>query len=163
VLKALLDLKTASEEGSNNVEGILSSIKTDAQNQSDRNHEDLAGIKEDTEAMANYFTALKEKGEDTDNSLSNFYDSIGESTSGYNTIVSQIGALGALATGVAPTFQGSGQHVFSGTVYGQTVSIDLSFFADLKPFFDILFLLVLAYLNFKIYRYILEVLLKIGA
>ena len=101
--------------------------------------------------------------ENTDNSLSNFSNAGDQAGENYQTVLGQIAGLGSLATGTAPIFTGSGSHIFTANIYGRTVTIDLSMFADLKQYFDILFTLILAYLNFKIYRYILEILLKIGA
>jgi hypothetical protein len=53
-----------------------------------------------------------------------------------------------------------GQHIFSANVYGQTVSIDLSIFETVRPYFDVFWILLLGYINIKIYWLLIRDLLK---
>lgn len=74
-------------------------------------------------------------------------------TSSLNQIISSY-------TGTVPIITGTGTHVFTASVYDGSVTFDLSMFERLRSSFDILWLLLLAYINFKIYSVIIRDLLK---
>ena len=72
------------------------------------------------------------------------------------------GILSVFNSHTSPIFTGTGQHVFTADIYDGTVVFDLSMIKQLRQYFDIVFLLILAWINFKIYRWMLEFLIKIG-
>lgn len=131
---------------------------SDTQNQenADRNHENLSDIKD----------ALTDGKDDADTDLIGLKDNLNQMSdslsSGQDTILGSFNALLSSYTDTPPTFIGSGSHTFSANVLGGSVVFDLSLFSDLKPYFDILFTLMLAWINFKIYRWVFVILLKIG-
>jgi hypothetical protein len=134
------------------------SLNSDAQNQenADRNHNDLTDIKD----------ALTNGQEDADNGLNGLEDNLNQMTdslaSGKDSILGSFNALLSSYTDTPPAFTGSGSHTFNANVLGGSVVFNLSLFSDLKPYFDILFTLMLAWINFKIYRWVIVILLKIG-
>ena len=81
------------------------------------------------------------------NTISSITDSLNQIISSY--------------TGSSPVVTGTGVHVFTTPpIYGKTITFDLSMFETLRQYFDILWILMLAYFNFKMYVLIIRDLLK---
>jgi hypothetical protein len=76
------------------------------------------------------------------------------------TLTGSLNQIISSYTGSAPIVTGTGTHVFTASVYNGSVTFDLSMFEELRSSFDIFWLLLLAYLNFKIYSVIIRDLLK---
>jgi len=166
----LQDIKNSSHADStmlrdtmNSNSGVAHTDATDIKNAVDTAsataHEDAVAIKEAVEDI----TGLSDEDK---NSLNNAKDSISDSTNtannNYSSVIDSFNTLLTAYSNTPPVFKGTGNHVFSTTVYGSDVRFDLSLFGDLKPYFDIVFLLMLAWINFKIYRWIFEFLIRIG-
>jgi len=176
----LKEIKVDMGDANNILQGIRSDIQTgSAQNHSDlgtltdtvadasnQNHEDLTNLGstlDEIKSNTDYLNELRDQADNTDNSLDNFSNALTDANTNYDSVLNAFTGLASSYTNAPPTFTGTGDHVFSTSVYGRTVSFDLGMFADLKPYFDILFALMLAYFNFRIYRWIFEFLVKIGA
>ena len=62
--------------------------------------------------------------------------------------------------GSVPIVTGTGNPIFTANVYGSDIVFDFSMIEDLRQYFDILWILMLAYFNFKIYVIIIRDLMK---
>ncbi len=167
---------------------ILSAIKADSISQSDKNHDDLynvkhsvdvasaknhddlgkidetlGGIKEGTDSLKDLINEGKTTAKDSkDSALNSMNDAIANAQNANNSILDSLNVLVSSYTNTPPTFTGSGDSSFSFTVFNKTVNLDFSMVANLRQYFDIVFLIMLAYLNFRIYLYIFNLLLKLG-
>ena len=65
-------------------------------------------------------------------------------------------------TGSKPLFVGTGNAILSASALNGTVNIDLSILEHLAPYFNIIFMLLLAYINFKMYKFIITTIAQIG-
>jgi len=153
-----------------NMESALSGISSDINTSSERNHQDLdiiAGqLNQSNESLSsineqmtnmNDFMRSGVNNTEASDSLTNAKN---QATSTVNSITSSLNGIIASYTGTAPVVTGTGNHVFTTTVYDKTITFDLSMFENLRQYFDILWLLMIAYFNFKMYLLIIRDLLK---
>jgi len=125
---------------------------SDAQNQenADRNHEDLEGIKDSIDNLGN--------GENFTGELTQAIDGLsnldGMIEDGRESIMEAFNGMVVDYTGLTPVFTATGDCVESFEVFGTTIELDFNFFATAKFAFDIIFTLLLAFMTFKIYFFI---------
>jgi len=122
-------------------------------------HDDATDIKDAVDSLNDGREESENDLQDTKDGISDAIESAG---SNYSSVVDTFNGLLTSYSNTPPTFNGTGSSVFSTVVYGHSVVFDLAMFEQLRPYFDIIFILILAWINFKFYRWILEFLIKIG-
>lgn len=138
------------DPGSGTVGGTVSgfgSVDSEHLASIDNNLQQLTDKLLDDTAINEYDTA--------ETSISNMGQAITETEAtidqGFDSILSTFNAL------VPPTFTGnSGTTTFTVFIYGKDVVFDLKMFESLRGSFDVLWLLLLAYITFKIYLLIIR-------
>ncbi len=159
VINGLSTVNNSVNSASSKNDQNLKNIKSEIKKSSDLAHEDA-------ENNLNELKKLTDGKEDAENSLSDLKnqlnDAVSNANQNYSSTLDMVGGLLTAYSNTPPTFTGTGEHVFSVNVYNKDIKFDLSMYEELRGYFDILFLLMLAYINFKIYRYIFEFLVKIG-
>lgn len=142
--------------GVNNDNALAAQLDGRLESGSVQNHEDLSDIKD----------ILSDGKGDADTGLlglNSGLNSLSESlVTGTDSILGSFSSLSSSYSNTPPVFNGTGTPLFTANIFGGTVVLDLSMFGELRQVFDILFILMLAYLNFKIYRWIFTILLSIG-
>jgi hypothetical protein len=165
----LSTIKSSVDSASSKNHTDLNSIKSSVDSASSKNHTDLGEIdttlgeiKEGTD----FLKELKSDAENSNRDLSeineNIDSAIVSANNNYSSVVDTFSSIASSYTSTPPLFVGSGDHIFSTNIYGSDVKFDFSMIANLRQYFDIVFMLLLAYLNFKIYLWIFRFLIKLG-
>jgi len=151
----LSDIKSDINESNNALDSISKELNASngTLNKIEENTRFLKDLKSTFEDSEKSLSDIKEEFSNLSNILNNSQSSVSSALSGM---------LGSLNGFSSPVFQGQGQHVFNTSVFGQNIEFDFSMVEQLKQYFDIVFMLLLVYFNFKMYRWIIEVLLKMG-
>ena len=171
------DIKDSVDSASRTAHGDATDIKDSIGNASRLAHTDSRDIKDtigdasdlahdDATDIKDAIESLNEGNEEAKDSLSGIKEGMADAlinaTDKYNSTLDIANTLLTSYSNTSPVFVGSGEHVFSVTIYNSDIVFDLSIFVELKPFFDIIFLLMLAWINFKIYLWIFNFLVMIG-
>jgi len=158
-------------QSNTNMESALSDISSDISTSSQRNHDDLDNISgqlnQSNESLSNInqqmtnMNDFMQSGMDNTQAGDSLDNAKNQATSTINSITGSLNGIISSYTGTAPVVTGTGIHIFTTPpIYGKTITFDLSMFENLRQYFDILWLLMLAYFNFKMYVLIIRDLLK---
>jgi hypothetical protein len=160
---------------------ILGGIRSDIQTASNTAHADSQGIKNsidaanvhlddikgNTERSANVLEEWESEGDlasqDKDVAMDSLDNTLADVNNKYSSVLTSFSSIMASYTNAPPIFHGSGDHTFSVSVWGKSITFDFSLVSNLRQYFDIIFTLMIAYFTFVIYRWIFEFLIKIGA
>jgi len=171
------DIGTASDKNHEDLKGLKESNHEDLENvnaaigtSSNRNHKDLEGMDDKLKGIEDnteFLKDLKDDFGDAEISLEKIEEEFnkikGALANSKDSVSSSLGGFMNSLNGVSvPAFTSTGESSFRVIVYGSPVVFDFSMVANLRQYFDIVWLLLLAYLNFKIYRWIIETILKMG-
>jgi len=123
--------------------------ESNAQNQenSDRNHEDLEGIKDAVEGLKDD----EESEQSMQGALDRIDEAIETASQSRETILGTYSNLLGDFTDSPPTFVSQGACVLDFNIFGRNLSIDMNFLEEMRPYTELFFSLVIAYLTFKIY------------
>jgi hypothetical protein len=123
----------------------------------------LGEIKEGTDFLKELSDESSDRRASLSDATNSFDNALVDAKQSHASVLDSFASIAGSYTNTPPAFIGSGEHTFSANIYGSTVSLDFSMIADLRQYFDIVFILLLAYLNFKIYLWIFKLLVKMGA
>ncbi len=87
-------------------------------------------------------------------------DEANSTASGITSILKSLNITIASFSHTVPIVTGTGTSIFTANVYGSSIVFDFSMIQNLRQYFDILWILLLAYFNFKIYVMIIRDLIK---
>ena len=97
---------------------------------------------------------------DIETTIDNAIDEANSTVDGITTKLNILISSMSSYVGSVPVVTGIGNPIFTANVYGSDIVFDFSMIEDLKQYFDILWVLLLAYFNFKIYVIIIRDLMK---
>jgi len=154
--------------GNTQVVDSINSISSDITTSSNRNHDDLENI---DNTLSNGFGDLGSKldemneymksGESNTEATDSLTDAKDKAQNTISSITNSLNQIISSYTGSSPVVTGTGVPVFTTPpIYGKTITFDLSMFETLRQYFDIIWILMLAYFNFKMYVLIIRDLLK---
>lgn len=166
----LSQINSSINEGDLQIKNSLDGIQSEIIISSDRNHQDLSAISSQLDQSNAHLSNLNSQISDINQFMQSEMDNTeaadhisnakNQATSTVNSITSSLNSIISSYTGTLPIVTGTGNHTFTTTIYGSTIEFDLSMFENLRSYFDILWLLMLAYFNFKMYVLIIRDLLK---
>ncbi len=140
--------ETAHQDSNDNLNAIQANGET--------NHNDLNDIKE----------ILNEGRTDANNGLAGVRDNldalVNTVQNGDSLVRGKFGDILSDISGSKPLFVGTGNAVLTANALNGTINIDLSILEHLAPYFNIIFMLLLAYINFKMYKFIITTIAQIG-
>ncbi len=150
-------------ENNINMNTALSEITSGISSSSQQNHTDLSNVStkiDETNQALSSMNDFMQSGMNNTEASDSLINAQNQATSTINSITGSLNGIISSYTGTAPVVTGTGNHVFTSNIYGSDIVFDLSMFEDLRQYFDILWLLMLAYFNFKMYVLIIRDLLK---
>ncbi len=151
-------------ENNTNMNTALSEISSGVSSASQQNHNDLSNVStklDETNQALSSMNDFMQSGVNNTEASDSLTNAQNQATATISSITGSLNGIISSYTGSSPVVTGTGVHVFTTPpIYGKTITFDLSMFENLKQYFDILWLLMLAYFNFKMYVLIIRDLLK---
>jgi len=161
------DIGTASDKNHEDLENINSAVGAS----SNRNHKDLEGIddklkgiEDNSKGLLDYFDDMKDKAKDSgyDGVEDKLNANLEDANALQSTITGSLSELTGYITGAKPLFVATGDCNFNYNIFGRALTIDFSIIDRLRPYIDILYALLLAFINFKMYSRIFMFLVFLG-
>ncbi len=154
IIDAITEHKDTNHADSEAIKGSIDEF-------AETNHADLQGIKEGTDVLKEWQTEGDQAKSDKESMVNTLNETLEDMQGSYDSITGTIATLSTVSAN-APHFVGSTNSVVSGTVMGTTLNLDFHLVASLRQYIDIIWVLLLAFFNFRIYLWILKFLIKIG-